>query len=741
LKNNFLSKIFGQKEKALDVSAFRADLVGWTDGNRVNTLDYYYDNQYENGYASIQAITNQFIMIEPFALDANGKPVKNANVMNVLARPNHSMSGLKFREALSIMCLVHNKVYIRVWHNAGKATERNITGLTFMEGVHEYQDEKGTVYQTPQGEILRDDEVIKLMSINPYNLSAGYSPAAAARRWATLSDHVAAYQTGFFENGAVPSGQFSIPASSDAEFKEIVRNLQDKHRGSSRNGNVVYSRASIDPVTGQVGTNSINWIPFNTNNKDLSLQEIFSQANKMMDSVYAVPSSIRGDSTESTYQNSSADQRNFIDYGIRPFATKIWTQFTHELNNITGGLGYLIAVEVKTPHIAEEDKAFAEAQATSTSTLMSLLNAGYTLESAVMALKLDESFLDLDKPQVDTVEDIEEVDEGDEVEDAPDDEKNKALEPITVNCKHCGRYMFKATGTVVAEDVPCPKCKAVSNYKIVSELGNEATHHFTYKETEPKDWKMVAKSKEMSTEQIELIQNKVASIIRKQMEDQINRVDTKTKALGEEDEAKAKLYAEEILVTVQPVIATEGMKQYLLARTIEGISGENLNDFVLDEKQMTKYRKYLHNVLKSYSEDTEKSIKKSLEDSVGNNLPINEVQRNLQGIMQTDEWRVRRLALTETNRAGNAGSIYAMEKVQKDAGIKIEKVWQVRGDACEYCRAMSGTSVGVEDTFVEKGATIDGADGGQLTNNFVSMDVPTAHSNCGCYCIYKVVKD
>lgn len=44
-----------------------------------------------------------------------------------------------------------------------------------------------------------------------------------------------------------------------------------------------------------------------------------------------------------------------------------------------------------------------------------------------------------------------------------------------VNCKHCGRYLFTASGTVIVEQLPCPnsKCRAKLNIKIVS---NDATH-------------------------------------------------------------------------------------------------------------------------------------------------------------------------------------------------------------------------------------------------------------------------
>lgn len=745
MNNNIFSRFF--KKKELDIPTYNPGTLGWHDHNKVDTLSFYRGNQYENGYASIRAIAKQFQANKPYALSMSGSRMNKAHILDVLARPNEDMSGMDFREALAVMTLVHDKVYVRVHHTGSKVREGNITGFTFLEGVQELEFPKERMYKTFDGSTFSEDEVMVFKDINPYWLDKGYSTAHAAERWATLDDYIAAFQTGFFKNGAIPAGIFTIVAPTTQEYEDIVRQMQMKHRGADKNNNVMYSHNPIDPVTGQPSSvSTIQWQETSQTNKDLSLTELFDQVNKKIDSAYGVPASMRGVNDNNTYASVRVDQQIFIDNTIRPFSEKIWSRFTHELNRVSGGLGYVITVEVETPHIAEEEKAFAEAQSVETSTLLSLVNAGYTLESAVKALKLSDEYLELDKPEAPavveepTVEDVPEADQGDEVQDAPEVDVQKSLEPINVTCKHCGRYLFKATGTTVVEDMPCPKCKATLNFKIINELGNDATHRFTYLETDPKEIKYVAQSKELSQDQIALVQGKIAQVIRKQMEEQITKVDVKNKALGDEDEEKLNLYAEEILTVVSPVIINEGMKQYLLARTIEGIQAEDLDVFKLDDKQISKYRKYLQNVLKSYSEDTATNIRKTLDTSIADNLPRAEVQKNLQNIMNTDEWRVQRLALSETNRAGNAGSIYAMEKVAQDTKLKINKVWHVRGDSCEFCRAMEGKSVGITEAFVEKGGQIDGVDGGTLTNNFVTMDVPTAHSNCGCYTTYEVIK-
>ncbi len=101
------------------------------------------------------------------------------NVTNVLARPNRDMSGLDFREALAVMALVHDKVYIRVHHKSTRITETSVEGFTFLEGVSENKIDDRIEYRT-NGKVYSTDEVIVLKNINPYNLGGGFSASRGA---------------------------------------------------------------------------------------------------------------------------------------------------------------------------------------------------------------------------------------------------------------------------------------------------------------------------------------------------------------------------------------------------------------------------------------------------------------------------------------------------------------------------------------------------------------------------------
>lgn len=59
-----------------------------------------------------------------------------------------------------------------------------------------------------------------------------------------------------------------------------------------------------------------------------------------------------------------------------------------------------------------------------------------------------------------------------------------------INCKHCGRYLFKQAGTVVIEGLICPNssCKAKLNFKIIeADHVRNITHKFVNPESPPKN--------------------------------------------------------------------------------------------------------------------------------------------------------------------------------------------------------------------------------------------------------------
>lgn len=365
------------------------------------TMGCYRYGSYDNTFPNITRIAEAFAEVMPYAIDANGdRLTEQPRAIQTLYNPNKQMSGVEFFETIAVMSLVHNKAYILCWHEenrqavaGGSITANNICGFTFLENpkVETIKGETRYTVKDINGKDITytENEVIELsMNVNPYAISTGYSPSMASKKWSNIDDAIADFQNGFFQNGAVPAGEFIITAPTVDAYNEIVEELKHKHRGAGSNNNVVYVHKPIDTTTGVPMNAQIEWVPFAQANKDMTLQALFDQANKKIDMDFGVPQEVKGYLQNSNYASVEVADYIFARRVVYPKLVKIWSKFTHELNRITGGLGCAISFDYEMPVLVETRKNQIE-------TLLLATNAGYTLDSAVDALQLPKSFLKL----------------------------------------------------------------------------------------------------------------------------------------------------------------------------------------------------------------------------------------------------------------------------------------------------------------------------------------------------------
>lgn len=688
---NLVKSFFPARKKSIENG-----LRGYIDEGgqiaRPYSYRFYKDNQYENGYSSIRAIANEFMTISPYAIDATGKRVES-NVINKIFHPNRDMSSVDFREALAIMTMIHRKTYILVWHydggelvQGGPVTVDNLAGFTFLEGVSEDNSGDQRKYRV-DNKVYTTDDVMELKGINPYNLSDGFSPSQAARKWTRLDDYIADYELGFFENGAVPAGQFVIKAKTGRDFNDIVSNMQAKHRGAGANNNVSYVHEPLKE-DGQGAGAQITWVPFNTDNSKLDLKNIFENVNRKIDSIYGVPASIRGDNTANTYASVRVDEVIMAKYAVKPIATKIWTKFTHEMNRLTGGMGIAITFDFEIPNIAEEEKINSERKKVDSDLIISMTRAGYTLDAIIAAFGLPEDYMKLGTAIKPPVEDNPDIDTGDEVDDSP-----------------------------IQDETDEQRLKA----------------------------------KQLSPVERESYEERLARVVRNRMISQINTVlenlDNITKAVTanepielEEDE-KLK---DEMLAVLTSIIFAQGMQDQLenVSLVLEaGISTEPVSQFHVTPEQRRRYDDYVKRVAVGYNDQTAERIREIITNGRVNALTTQEIKEQLSGIL-AEEWRIKRIAVSEVNRAGNESSLMSMQNIARETGAIVVKEWVHGGgdDPCEFCRAMIGTQVPVDDAFIKLDGVVRGEDGGMYINSFTAAQVAELHPNGHCRQVYRVMR-
>lgn len=638
MKNNIISRVinsFRAQNTILDPSSMFG--AGWHSVGA--TLDHLQNDRYENGYSSIRAIANRFMTLQPYAIDDNGKPYEtNPNVINCLARPNLDMSGVDFRDALAVMTLVHDNVYILVHERYGRGTrpasegvtEERIAGFTFLENVLEVVVDGKTqyeVYTKGEKQVYYPYQVMHLHDVNPNNISGGYSPSRAARRWTKIDDYIADYQRGFFENGAIPAGQLLITAPSTQEFDDIVANLKKKHRGAGANNNVVYTYQPIDPNTGKAGQAGITWIPYNTSNKDLALKEIFEQVNSKIDSVYGVSAFIRAIDEAPNFATAQVIERNFVDNTVRPFTLKKWGRIQHELNRITGGLGYGIAFRLPTPHIAEEEKSIADTNKVIWETLQGMIQQGFTYDSACDALKLPANWKLLEA--------------GDSTETTIDNDK----------------------ADITDEDLDdVPQNRIPAKYKAEYDV-------------------------DILESELLPFENQISEILNDNIRKQVDN------ALGTASNSEESDMTEEMILILIVIMQLRGDQVYsdgVMQAAMAGISveaGKYLPE-ISDEE-----REQLEEFVKGFNDQTARDIAeiKSGDTSL--------VTALLAGYLVSQVWRVQRFSRNESWTYSEFAGNQAIGQLEERISGYFTKTWVIQPGACPICIPLDGETVRASEQF------------------------------------------
>lgn len=134
-------------------------------------------------------------------------------------------------------------------------------------------------------------------------------------------------------------------------------------------------------------------------------------------------------------------------------------------------------------------------------------------------------------------------------------------------------------------------------------------------------------------------------------------------------------------------------------------------------------------LLKSFTAQTVKKLQKQLAEGLANQETVQQLTKRIESVYkEAAGFRATRIATTEAHKASNA----AVAEAYKMSGIKRMQ-WQIRdGGACEFCRSMNGSIITIGSSFVPKGGTIEGEDGGSYLNDYDDIKYADAHPNCRC---------
>ena len=358
-------------------------------------------DDYKANFSDIRPIAEQFSAVVPYAINKDGRRLTlQPHAIRKLFAPNDNMGFYDFADYLISSILSQPRALVAViWNPGEEHYSWNIKGYIFLPPsarmdlgggriVYQYTDADGEMRQLTPETVM---EFYYSMSTDAYGV--GVSPAQASKKWATIEDYIAAYQAGFFQNGAKPDGMFIITANSQEQFKSAVDKLERVHRRGSRGHfNYQYAYRPTDEQGNPMKTASIEWVSFGTTNKDLTLGELIDKTQSKKDSAYGVPAIARGNDSTATYNNAEVSDRNLarkVDYQLR----RTWSRFMHELARVCKDeITWTLSYDYDVPALADAEKVKADTYNVKADAMIKLVNAGAQPAAAAKALGLGDEW-------------------------------------------------------------------------------------------------------------------------------------------------------------------------------------------------------------------------------------------------------------------------------------------------------------------------------------------------------------
>lgn len=644
-------------------------------------------SDYENLFAQVRPLIDEMKTIMPYGVSDRGARLHPSKTPELewLKNPNDEMGWAEFADIMFATWLTEDELDIHVW----KDDRGHVIGYTIIPpecriylgyGRWEWQ-----VLTVDGIKIYYEDEVMRLrFSRSPRNIQRGVSPATAVRVWAQIDDLIAQYQKAYFENGAIPATITFITASTREKYEDTRRELENNLKGARNRNKTVYAWRQYDNDAGT----SVDQVEVKTiqgNNSTLAIRDIVDIVNDRLNKSIGVSNFILGDDSSAKYDNAELSDHQFTKRRVYPALMSFWNQFQHELDRITGGLGYGINFDLEIPELTERQKAKAEIARIRSETLVNLVSAGASGASAVKAIGLSDDWLPVAQGISDKAL------------------AGGLLPPLAID--------YSATAPAkVTVDKNDPK---VHKADVIH--GHNCDCHKTLDKLPP----MTAEEQKLYDVLIDLAKSLIGQADPDQPVDLDNVVDKMVDILNDDALAGEKQGAEALSLLAEKDVASE------ILQTISN------GEYYVSEALTERITSRANQLAAGFTEHTQGLIKEVLVGS--ESLTANEIAERLANVMPRE--RAELIARNETLYAVRSGRLEQDEALAEKYGLHVQLVWQTSHDAdvCPVCAAMEGKTVDLGKAFPDTIQVNDEIISWAQDSWNDSGRITSAHPNCRCY--------
>ena len=647
-------------------------------------------SDYENVFAQVRPMIDEMVLVKPFGVGRNGARLDASRTpeLNKIFAPNETMGGIEFMDTMFSTWLTENNLYIHV-HKRGKS----VIGYTLLppdskvtlgDGDYYWQ-----VWVNGCVETYYKDEVMELhYSRNPRTLQ-GVSPAGAVRVYAQIDDLLAQFERAYLENGAIPASVTIIRASTKAKFDEARHDLERQLKGARNRNKTLYVWRAFDNDDGtekdQVEVKTIQG-----NNNTLAIRELVDVINDRLNKAYGVSNFIMGDDSSAKYDNAELSDYQFTRRRVKPALIKFWAQFQHELDRITGGLGYAINFHIDEPELTERKRVMAETDEKVTQNLIRLVSAGSRPAEACKALDLDQE------------------------------------KWLNVAVGVWNRVL--ADRELAIQTYEQTNIESKSTHQKIQNSSLDKSHGCQHHHEHSDDYYQPFSDKEKTEKKI------------------FNRLMALARAIFAEDKTLNLKQVQDEIYDLVKGEADRGGKEALeaLARLTDGETEAGIKEILknggnqISEELGQRLHERSDKIVADYDTHT-RTVMRSVLDT-DEELTAEEIKQRLNEVLPRG--KAATIARNETVYAFKSGRLELDERMSEEYKLRIDLVWRTSpesSDVCPLCQAMDGQVTHMGRPFTPEPVEVELKNGEKRTDVWAPSEwnddgrIPNAHTNCKCY--------
>jgi HK97 family phage portal protein len=166
-----------------------------------------------------------------------------------------------------------------------------------------------------------------------------------------------------------------------------------------------------------------------------------------------------------------------------------------------------------------------------------------------------------------------------------------------------------------------------------------------------------------------------------------------------------------------------------VAKIALGMAGDDDTEFLIDEHVTNYVYERVGRIVPEMNTQTINSIEASIAEGIAQGESVAQLKKRIKEIyIDATDVRAERIARTESLAASNQGAMEAY----RQSPLVIGKEWRTTIDPCEFCAALDGKIVELNESYADLGGTFTGQDGGLLKIGYETIEHPPLHPNCRC---------